>query len=135
MRVSVTELKGITLPLSAKLKEKGISNSDQLLSAAKTPRAREELARTTGVKSDVILELANRSDLARIKGIGRVYSDLLENAGVDTVRELSKRVPDNLHAKLVEVNAAQKSSGRAPTLDDVKDWVAQAKSLPSALEY
>ena len=49
-----------------------------------------------------MLELVNRADLARIKGIGEVYSNLLENAGVDTVLELSKRVPANLHAKLVE---------------------------------
>jgi predicted flap endonuclease-1-like 5' DNA nuclease len=135
MRVSVTELKGITPQVAAKLKEKGISDSEQLLAAAKTPKAREELAKAVGAKTADILELANRSDLARIRGIGQVYSDLLENAGVDTVKELAKRVPENLHAKLLEVNAAKKLSGRDPTLDDVKDWVAQAKGLPAALEY
>ena len=83
----------------------------------------------------MILELANRADLARISGIAGVFSDLLEHAGVDTVKELATRNPDNLHAKLLEINAAKKLSGRAPSQGMVKDWVAQAKALPKLLEY
>ena len=85
--------------------------------------------------SRAILELANRADLARVRGIGGVFSDLLEQAGVDTVKELATRSPDNLHAKLLEMNAQRRLAGRAPTLDMVKDWVAQAKELPKLLEY
>ena len=87
------------------------------------------------MESRVILELANRADLARVRGIGGVFSDLLEQAGVDTVKELATRNPDNLHAKLVEVNADKKLAGRTPHQGMVKDWVAQAKELPKLLEY
>ena len=72
--------------LEAKLKERGIYNSDQLLEAARTPSGRQALAEHAGVESRAILELANRADLARVRGIGGVFSDLLEQAGVDTVK-------------------------------------------------
>ena len=87
-----------------------------------------------GVEAPVILELANRADLARVKGIGKVFSDLLEQAGVDSVKELANWRPDHLHAKLVEVNT-QKLAGRAPNLKVVEKWVAQAQKLPKTLEY
>ena len=80
------------MPYLNALKAQGISDSDALLEATKTPADRKELASTTGVDGGVILELANRADLARVKGIGRVYSDLMEEAGVDTVKELAERV-------------------------------------------
>jgi predicted flap endonuclease-1-like 5' DNA nuclease len=135
MRVATDKLRGITLDLASKLKAKGLGHSDQLLEAAKTPAARHDLAKAMGITDAGLLELANRADLARIKGIGKVFSDLLENAGVDTVKELSHRVPANLHAKLVEINNEKKLSGRQPTLEMVQDWIAQAKELPKAIEY
>ncbi len=121
MRVQTEKLRGITTDLATKLKEKGYDHSDQVLEAAKTPMARKELAKATGVKEAEILELANRADLARIKGIGEVFADLLESAGVDTVKELAHRAPANLHARLVEVNTEKKISGRQPTLENVQD--------------
>lgn len=135
MATRMAQMRGITTDVSAKLKEMGLKDNTLFLEAAKTPKQRKELAKTLGIDEKAVLELANRADLARIKGIGEVFSDLLENAGVDTVKELAKRVPENLHAKLVEINAEKKLAGRQPTLDMVKEWVAQAKDLPKLLEY
>lgn len=87
------------------------------------------------MESRAVLELANRADLARVRGIGGVFCNLLEWAGVDTVKEPATRRPDNLHAKLLETNAQETLAGRAPTPHMVKDWVAQAKELPKLLEY
>jgi predicted flap endonuclease-1-like 5' DNA nuclease len=87
------------------------------------------------VEPRAILELANRADLARVRGVAGVFSDLLERAGVDTVKELATRNPDNLHAKVEEVNARERLSGRTPPWSAVKDWVAQAKVLPRILQY
>lgn len=128
-------VRNLSIELDGKLKARGIKNSDQLLESVKTPVARRELAKELGIAPGEVLEMANRADLARIKGIGEVFADLLENAGVDTVKELSKRLPENLHAKLAEINAQKKVSQRTPTLDMVKDWVTQAKELPKILEY
>ncbi|GAH01777.1 unnamed protein product, partial [marine sediment metagenome] len=63
------------------------------------------------------------------------YSDLLEEAGVDTVVELAQRNPTNLYASVVEVNKKNKLVRKLPTEDQIKDWVKQAKRLPRIVEY
>lgn len=130
----VQELRGMQASIAAKLVSEGIKTSEALLEAAKTPASRKELAARLGVDTRDVLELANRADLARVRGIGEVYSNLLEKAGVDTVAELAKRVPANLHAKLVE-QVKQGDARRAPTLAQVENWVAQAKALGRGIEY
>ncbi|MBN1219111.1 MAG: DUF4332 domain-containing protein [Anaerolineae bacterium] len=135
MTIRIQQLKGITNELTNALKAQGFFNSDQLLDAARTPLGRKLLAEQVGVDPRIILELANRADLARICGIGSVFSNLLEHAGVDTVKELANRRPGNLYDKLAETNSQKELAGRAPTFKAVEDWVAQAKSLPPKLEY
>ncbi|MDQ1300157.1 MAG: hypothetical protein QG637_74 [Chloroflexota bacterium] len=120
--------------LAEKLLASGIKTSEALLAAGKTPAGRKELAARVGVEPKVLLETLNRADLARVKGIGEVYSNLLENAGVDTVAELAKRIPANLYAKLAE-QAQNGDARRAPTLSQVESWVKQAKELGRGIEY
>jgi predicted flap endonuclease-1-like 5' DNA nuclease len=135
MSIPVNELRGATDALVAKLKEQGVGNSDQLLDAAASPGQRKALAEHAGVESRVILELANRADLSRVKGVAGAYSDLLEKAGVDTVKELAARRPDNLHAKILETNEQEKLTPQPPSASMVEGWVAQAKDLPKILTY
>jgi predicted flap endonuclease-1-like 5' DNA nuclease len=135
MKVRIGKLRGLTRDLEAKLYQRGILTSDHLLEVARTPAGRQALADYAGVEPEMILELANRADLARVKGIGGVFSDLLEHAGVDTVTELATRNPDNLYAKLIETNARKLFAGRNPTRNAVQAWVAHAKKLPRVLEY
>jgi predicted flap endonuclease-1-like 5' DNA nuclease len=75
------------------------------------------------------------ADLFRIKGIGTQYSELLEAVGVDTVKELRNRNPENLHAKLVEVQAEKKITRAVPALSQVQDFIDQAKQLPQVVTY
>ena len=131
----VIDIEGIGPVYAKKLVEAGIKTTDDLLKAGATAKGREELAKKASVDEKHILEWVNRSDLYRIKGVGRQYSDLLENAGVDTVAELGNRVPENLLAKMLEVNAAKKLVKRPPPLSFVKNWVEQAKKLKRAVEY
>jgi predicted flap endonuclease-1-like 5' DNA nuclease len=135
MVTAVKDLAGITDAILAKLQEKEISDNEKLLGAAAAPAQRRELADACGCDVKQILELANRADLARIKGISGVYSDLLEEAGVDTVKELATRRPDNLHAKISETNNAKRLTERPPSASMVEDWVNQAKDLPKMLTY
>lgn len=135
MTTPVKELKGATETILEVFKAKGIKDNDQLVAAAATPNQRKALASECGCTARDILELANRADLARIKGVSAIYSDLLERAGVDTVKELATRRPDNLQAKMAETNESLKLAARAPTQAQVEDWVAQAKELPKLLTY
>lgn len=131
----VEEIEGIGPEYAKKLGEVGIKTTDDLLEAGGTKDGRKTLAEKTGIPEKLILEWVNLADLFRIKGIGEEYSDLLEEAGVDTVAELARRDPANLHAKILEVNKEKKLVRRPPTLNQVTDWVNQAKKLPRKVEY
>ncbi|GAB4016559.1 DUF4332 domain-containing protein [Spirosoma koreense] len=135
MSLAVSELKGSTEVLVNALKNQGITQSDALLEAARNPADRKKLAALVDADVHVILDLANRADLARIAGIGGVYSDLLEEAGVDTVKELARRSPENLHAKILEINVEKQLTQRPPTVEQLTDFIEQAKNLPAGLEY
>ena len=135
MKTAISKFHGIPDELLAALVQHGFRYSGELLEAAQTSAARKALAEALGVDPQVILKLANRADLARLRGIGGVFSDLLEQAGVDTVKELANRRPEKLYAKLVEINNQMHLAGRVPTMQAVADWVSQAKELPRVLEY
>ena len=135
MTLVIAKLRGMTKELEAKLKALGLRSADDLFNALVTPKARQELAAALGVPEQIVLELANRADLARIKGIAGVYSDLLEEAGVDTVKELRRRVPENLHAKLLEINAAKNLTAQPPSLKMVATWVWLARKRRKFLQY
>ncbi|MEA1052594.1 DUF4332 domain-containing protein [Lamprobacter modestohalophilus] len=135
MTTPLKDLRGATTSLIETLAAEGITDNDSFVAAAATPSQRKQLAERCSSDVSTILELANRADLARVKGVSGVYSDLLENAGVDTVKELATRKPENLHAKLLETNAAMQLCQRPPTVAQVDAWVDQAKSLPKLLTY
>jgi len=132
----IIDIEGIGPEYKQRLKEKaGITTTEALLKACTTPEQREELAMRIGVSPKLVLEWANLADLFRIKGVGEEYSDLLEEAGVDTVVELAQRNPENLYASLQETNDEKLLVRRMPALGQVRDWVAQAKNLPRLLMY
>ena len=132
---SIIDVEGIGPVYKKKLKAVGISTTEKLLEAGGTAGGRKALAEKAGIDETMILEWVNLSDLFRIKGVGSEYSDLLEEAGVDTVVELSKRVPANLFAKMVEVNKAKELVRKMPVEKQVADWVDQAKKLPRLVSY
>ena len=135
MSKPIKEIEGIGPTYAEKLANIGINTVHALLDKGCTTSGRKELAQKTSIPETLILEWVNMADLFRIEGIGEEYSDLLEEAGVDTVVELSKRVPENLHAKLKEVNEEKKLVKQLPSLDTVKKWIEKAKTLPRVVEY
>ncbi len=131
----VMEIEGVGPAFAEKLAAAGIESVEKLLEEGATPAGRLALEKKTGVQGAALLAWLNRADLMRVKGIGHEYSDLIEASGVDTVKELAHRRPENLLAKMEEVNAAKKLVRRLPTLAEVEKWVAEAKALPSVLTY
>ena len=132
---SIIDIEGIGSVYQKKLKAIGVATTEKLLELGATPKGRKELAEKTGIGEALILEWVNHSDLYRIKGVGSEYSDLLEEASVDTIVELSKRVAKNLYEKMVEVNAAKKLVRKLPVEKQVADWIEQAKKLPRKVSY
>lgn len=131
----IIDIEGIGPVYAEKLMAVGITTTNKLLKKGAMPKGREELAEKTGINGKLILEWVNHADLYRIKGVAEEYSDLLEEAGVDTVPELAQRNPDNLYAKLVETNQEKKLVRQLPSQRQVGDWVAQAKSMPRVIQY
>ncbi len=127
--MKITKIEGVGPAWAKKLKAAGVSTTESLLKAAADKKGRQRLAAQTGISEKLILEWVNLADLMRIKGIGEEYSDLLEEAGVDTVKELRNRRPDNLHQAMLQANARKRLVRRPPALSQVQSWVKQAKSL------
>jgi predicted flap endonuclease-1-like 5' DNA nuclease len=133
--VPVIDIEGIGPVYAKKLNSVGIYTTSDLLEAGGTRVGRKEISEKIGISDKLVLEWVNLSDLMRIKGVGEEYSDLLEEAGVDTVVELARRNPYNLFAKLLEVNEEKQLVRALPTLEDVIFWVDHAKKLPRKIEY
>ena len=128
-------IEGIGPAYAESLKAAGITSVEALLEKGGTPAGRKEIAAASGVREAQVLEWVNRADLFRIRGVGPEYSDLLEEAGVDTVVELARRDPQHLYDKMVAVNAEKNLVRKLPAPSQVQSWVEQAKALPRQVHY
>lgn len=135
MSYKIIEIEGIGEVYADKLNAAGVKTTEELLEKAATKKGRENLAEETGISEKLILKWANHADLFRIKGIAGQFAELLEAAGVDTVKELRHRVPANLHAKLVEVNEERNLCNRVPAESEIEKMVEQAKELEPKMTY
>ena len=135
MSYPILKIEGIGAANAKKLKKVGIATTGALLDRARNPKGRKQLADDSGVQEKIILKWANMADLMRIRGIGEEYSELLEAAGVDTVKELKTRRADNLSAKMAEVNAKKKLVRLPPGEVKVGKWIDEAKKLKPMMTY
>ena len=55
--------------------------------------------------------------------------------GVEPVPELARRNAAELAKKMAEVGKVKKLTRRMPSEAEISKWIAQAKTLPRALEY
>ena len=135
MAKSIESIEGVGPKMGKALREAGIRSVDALLKAGADKKSRAALAEKTGISEKRILKCVNMADLFRINGVASQYAELLECAGVDTVKELKHRNAENLAAKMAEVNDAKNLVRRPPSAAVVSDWVAQAKKLPGVVTY
>ncbi len=112
---------------ATKLRKAGVRTTDALLKTAANRTGRRRLAKEADLSESDVLSWVNCADLMRIKGIGSEYADLMEAAGVDTIRELRRRNPDRLLSAMTEVNARSRLIRRLPTVGMVTAWVEAAQ--------
>lgn len=132
---SIDTIEGIGPTYAEKLKAIGLNTTAKLLDAAKDPKGRKKVAEDSGIDASRILKWANMADLMRINGVGEEYSELLEAAGVDTVKELRNRNPQNLAKAMAETNEEKKLVRLVPSEKNVIKWVEQAKELDPVMTY
>ena len=135
MAYKIDEIEGIGPAYAEKLGAAGIGSTDDLLDRCGSAKGRGEVAEATGLSTKQLLKWANMADLMRISGVGEEYSELLEAAGVDTVKELKHRNADNLAEKMQEVNETKKLTRQVPSASQVGKWVEQAGSLEPKISH
>lgn len=135
MTYKIDQIEGIGTVYAERLQNAGISTVDQLLEQGKTPKGRAALAESTGISPKLILTWVNHADLFRIKGIAGQFAELLEASGVDTVKELSHRNAENLHAAMEAKNEEHKLVNRVPAVSELQRMIDEAKTLPRMVEY
>lgn len=134
-QIKVTTIEGIGSVYASKLAEAGVFTTEDLLNTGGSRKGRKELVESTGISDKLVLKWVNRADLMRVPGVGEEYSDLLEAAGVDTVKELRNRNPENLFNTLTEVNEQKNLVRRAPHASEVEAWIAAAKEIEPRVTY
>ena len=132
---TIDAIAGLDPKSATRFRKSRVRTTEALLKRAATRRGRKELAASTRLEEKQILIWVNRADLMRVKGIGSEYSDLLESAGVDTIKELRRRNPVSLTKKMMQIKESQKLVQRLPTEGMVTGWVAHASQLEPMITY
>jgi len=133
----LAQIDGLGPANSKKMQKAKVQTVRGLLKRGATPKGRKELALQSGVSEAVILKWVNMADLFRVNGIGKQYAELLEKAGVDTVKELRTRRADKLIAALEAANGAgaRRLVRLLPGQKRVQGWIDEAKKLAPAVFY
>jgi predicted flap endonuclease-1-like 5' DNA nuclease len=135
MPFSISELDGLKPGFAIKMRKVGIRTTEKLLETAKSLKGRQMLAEKTEIDQKQLLCVANLIDRMRIKGVGLEYAELLEAAGVKTVRELRYRNPARLAEAMAKANDERKLVRVLPSQQTVERWIDQAKKLPVKISY
>jgi len=135
MAYQIIDIEGIGEVYAPKLQAAGINSPEQLLDKCADPAGRKALADETGISPKLILKWTNHADLFRINGVGPQFAELLEAAGVDTVKEFRHRVAANLAPKLQEVNDEKHLCGRVPSEKEVQKMIDEANQLEPRMTY
>jgi predicted flap endonuclease-1-like 5' DNA nuclease len=124
--MKIIEIEGIGEKYAKKLEKEGISDVEDLLPL--TYRQIKELAEKTVISIKLIDKWQEHANLMRIDGVGPEYSDVLNQVGIDSVKELARRNPQNTLDKIVELDKEKPDVIRElPTLKSIKSWINEAK--------
>lgn len=135
MAYKIEQIEGIGEVYAEKLNAVGIATTEDLLAKCAKKAGRDKVAEETGISGKLILKWTNHADLMRINGIAGQFAELLEAAGVDTVKEFRHRVAANLQPKMVEVNEQKNLCNRVPAVSELERMIEQAKELEPLITY
>lgn len=135
MNYSIEEIEGIGKAYATKLITLNIKTTKDLLSLCCDKKGRKTISDQLDISEKLLLKWVNLADLMRIDGIGKQYSELLEAAGVDTVKELRNRKPENLLETMVQTNDLKNLCNANPGLAMIEEWVEQAKKINPLISH
>lgn len=129
----IDQVAGIDHRQATKLRKAGVRTSMALSQCASTRRGRTQLSKRTGLTPKDLQIWVHHADLLRVKGVGSEYAALLVEAGVHTLRDLRRRNPTALLAKIIGMNGSQRVVDRLPTESMVDGWIAAAGGLDPSI--
>ncbi len=132
---TIESIEGIGPSNRKKLERANIRTISDLLDKCHSRTGRRDTSELTGISEAKLLDWTNMADLFRVRGVGSQFAELLKASGVDTVKELRNRNPENLHQKMDEVNRQKKLVRQIPGLNKVKMFVLYAKTLDPVILY
>ena len=135
MTYPIQDIEGIGPTYGEKLAAAGINTTDDLLNQCCGRSGRKNFADTTGVSETLILKWTNMADMMRINGIGPQFAELLEAAGVDTVKELAQRNADNLADAMASKNEEKNLTNAVPASSVIAGWIDAAKNTEGRMTY
>ncbi|HUG08957.1 MAG TPA: DUF4332 domain-containing protein [Acidimicrobiia bacterium] len=130
----IDQVVGVGHREATKLRKAGVRTSKSLSECAATRRGRTDLSKKTGLSPKDLQLWVHHADLLRVRGVGSEYALLLVEAGVDTLRDLRRRNPTALLAKIIGMNGSQKVVERLPTEAMVEGWIEAAGDLEPSIK-
>lgn len=121
-------MKGMDPELQQKLVSVKITTIEQLLTKAGNPAQRSILARQINVSTGQLADCVNRAGLMRLRGVNADVALLLEECGVDSVKDLQRRKASHLQANLKAANEQKRLTHQSPSVDQVQEWITEASS-------
>ena len=135
MAYDIIDVEGIGASYAKKLKDAGINTTEALLAKCATKAGRKATAEETGIDAKYLLTWVNHADLMRISGVGGQFAELLEAAGVDTVKELRNRNAANLAEAMKKHNDERKLTKGLLSESKVQGWIDQAKEMEPMVSH
>ncbi|MBY8981489.1 MAG: DUF4332 domain-containing protein [Candidatus Lokiarchaeota archaeon] len=124
--MKLIEIEGIGKDYAKTLEKEGLTEVGDLSSLSWNQM--KELATKTKISPKLLDKWQEHADLMTLKGIGPEYSEVLNEIGIDSVKELAYRNPENTLKKIEQLDKEKPDIVRKlPTIKDIEGWIEAAK--------
>lgn len=130
----IEEIEGIGANYGGKLRDVGITTTQQLLNKCCDIDSRIEIANHIGIEDFVIQKWASMADLMRVSEVDGQFAELMAYAGIDSVQSLGKQDVDKFFTSLSKANNNQQRVKTLPDVTTLEIMIAEAKSLPEKMK-
>jgi len=124
----IIEIEGIGKKYGKTMETAGILDVESLLGLDRD--GIKKLAEKTKISEKLIDKWAEHADLMRISGVGPEYAEVINEIGIDSVKELAQRNPNNTLDRMMKLDKEKPDMFRKPpTLQMIEDWIEEAKKI------
>lgn len=126
----ISQLPGLSLQEQEQLVALNIRTTIELLRCTQTGQQRQALANQLHLHVQYVNKWTALADLSRIPEVGCQYCGLLLHAGISSPAQLAQTSLPRLHRQLLKLQVATlQRSDLCPSLEQVRRWIQQARSL------